>query len=264
MARSTVILKSASEIQQMYEANQIVAATLQMLEERIEPGLTTWQLDQWAEKFCRKRQALPAFKGYRGFPGSLCVSINEQVVHGIPSKKVILLEGDIISIDFGVKFNGFYGDSAITVPVGAIKDDVQALVTATRESLYHGIAAIQKGNRVADISAAVQNHVEKQGFSVVRQFVGHGIGKNLHEPPEIPNYVQGKNSPKLHVGMVLAVEPMINLGGHEVLVLQDGWTVVTRDKKVSAHFEHSIALTDDGPLVLSKRENEQLPEALLH
>ncbi len=263
MAKSAIILKSASEIQQMYEANQIVAATLQMLEERIEPGVTTWQLDQWAEKFCRKRKALPAFKGYRGFPGSLCVSLNEQVVHGIPSKKVKLQEGDVISIDFGVKYNGFYGDSAITIPVGTIKEDVRALLVATQESLYRAIAAIKKGNRVVDISKAVQQHVEKQGFSVVRQFVGHGIGKNLHEPPEIPNYVQGKNSPKLHVGMVLAVEPMINLGGYEVLVLQDGWTVVTKDSKVSAHFEHSIALTEDGPLVLSRRENEQLPDYIL-
>ncbi len=260
MAKNAVILKSASEIERMYEANQIVASTLQMLEDRIEPGLTTWQLDQWAEKNCRKRKAIPAFKGYRGFPGSLCVSINEQVVHGIPSKKVKLLEGDVISIDFGVKFNGFYGDSAITIPVGVITEEVQALLTVTQESLYRAIAAIKKGNRVRDISAAVQQHVEKQGLSVVRQFVGHGIGKNLHEPPEIPNYVQGKNSPKLHVGMVVAVEPMINLGGHEVQVLKDGWTVITKDKKVSAHFEHSIALTEDGPRVLSKRENEQLPE----
>ena len=260
MAKRAIILKSSSEIERMYEANQIVAATLQMLEGRIEPGVTTWQLDQWAEKFCRKRKALPAFKGYRGFPGSLCVSINEQVVHGIPSKKVKLEEGDVISIDFGVKYNGFYGDSAITIPVGTIKEDVQALLTATQDSLYNAIGAIKKGNRVVDISSAVQQHVEKLGFSVVRQFVGHGIGKNLHEPPEIPNYVQGKNSPKLHVGMVVAVEPMVNLGSHEVLVLDDGWTVVTKDKKVSAHYEHSIALTEDGPLVLSKRENEQLPD----
>ncbi len=262
MAKSAIILKSASEIEQMYEANQIVAATLQMLEERIVPGVTTWQLDQWAEKLCRKRQALPAFKGYRGFPGSLCVSVNEQVVHGIPSKKVKLVDGDVVSIDFGVKYNGFYGDSAITIPVGTIGEDFQALLTATQESLYHAIAAIKKGNRVGDISTAVQQHVEQQGFSVVRQFVGHGIGKNLHEPPEIPNYGQGKNSPKLHVGMVLAVEPMINLGGPEVVVLQDGWTVVTKDKKVSAHFEHSIALTEEGPWVLSKRENERLPGSL--
>lgn len=166
MAKSAVILKSASEIDQMYDANQIVAATLQMLEERIEPGVTTLQLDQWAEKFCRKRKALPAFKGYRGFPGSLCVSINEQVVHGIPSKKVKLHEGDVISIDFGVKYNGFYGDSAITIPVGNIKQDVQALLTATQESLYHAIAAIKKGNRVADISAAVQNHVKNRVFQL--------------------------------------------------------------------------------------------------
>lgn len=262
MAKSAIILKSASEIEQMYEANQIVAATLQMLEERIVPGVTTWQLDQWAEKLCLKRKALPAFKGYRGFPGSLCVSVNEQVVHGIPSKKVKLVDGDVVSIDFGVKYKGFYGDSAITIPVGTIGEDVQALLTATQESLYHAIAAIKKDNRVMDISTAVQQHVEQKGFSVVRQFVGHGIGKNLHEPPEIPNYVQGKNSPKLHVGMVLAVEPMINLGGPEVVVLQDGWTVVTKDKKVSAHFEHSIALTKEGPWVLSKRENEQLPASL--
>ena len=246
----------------MYEANQIVAATLQMLEERIEPGVTTWQLDQWAEKACRKNQAIPAFKGYRGFPGCLCVSINEQVVHGIPSKKVMLRQGDIISIDFGVKYNGYYGDSAITIPVGDIKEDVRALLDATRESLYKAIAAIQVGNRVANISAAVQQYVEERGFSVVRQFVGHGIGKNLHEPPEVPNYVQGKatTSPMLKTGMVLAVEPMINLGGHEVQILADGWTVITRDKKASAHFEHSIALTEQGPRVLSLRKNEKLPD----
>ena len=248
---SSILLKSPEEIQVMQEANQIVAQTLAMVRRNIEPGVSTLQLDKLAEKFVRKKNAVPAFKGYRGFPGSLCVSINEQVVHGIPSKKVKLREGDIISIDFGVKYKGFYGDAAITVPVGSIDENTEKLIAVTRTSLQKAIAQVQNGNRISDISLAVQEYVERNGFSVVRQFVGHGIGQSLHEPPEIPNYVRKERSPKLMPGMVLAIEPMVNAGKADVKILKDGWTVITADKKPSAHFEHSVAVTENGPLVLS-------------
>lgn len=250
----SIILKSKAEIEQIGLANQIVAQTLSMLKGRIESGVSTWQLDLWAEDFCRESGAIPAFKGYRGFPGSLCVSLNEQVVHGIPSKKVVLQEGDILSIDFGVKYKGYYGDSAITVPIGTLDSKISELLKVTEESLYKGIAQAKIGNRIDDISTAVQDHVERQGFSVVRQFVGHGIGANLHEPPEIPNYHRKGPSPRILEGMVLAIEPMINIGTHEVKILKDGWTVITKDKKMSAHFEHTIAVTQDEPLVLSSRD----------
>lgn len=237
----------------MREANQIVAETLSMLRDKINPGNTTWQLDSWAEKLARKRGAEPAFKGYRGFPGSLCISLNEEVVHGIPSKKVILQEGDIVSIDFGVRYKGFYGDAAITVPVGKIESGKSDLLKVTHESLYKGIEQVQIGNRINDISQAVQEYVEKHGFSVVREFVGHGIGSQLHEPPEIPNYGRRQRTPRLLAGMVLAIEPMVNIGSREVRVLSDGWTVVTKDGQASAHFEHSVAVSENGPLILSKR-----------
>ena len=261
MARG-IVLKSAAELDKMYAANQIVAGTLSMLAERIEPGVTTWQLDHWAEKYCRKHGGKPAFKGYRGFPGCLCVSINEQVVHGIPSKKVKLRSGDIISIDFGVKLHGFFGDSAVTLPVGTINAETSKLLHETQQSLYRSIAQAVVGNRVNDVSAAVEAHVKPFGYGVVRQFVGHGIGKDLHEAPEIPNYARDVSTPKLHDGMTLAIEPMINLGTHEVKVLSDGWTVITKDKKISAHFEHSIAVTESGPRILSRRQDEQLPDFL--
>lgn len=246
-----IILKSEAEIRLLLAANQIVAATLAMLREKVAPGVTTWQLDKWAEDFAIKRGGTPAFKGYRGFPGSLCVSVNHEVVHGIPSKKVILLAGDIVSIDFGVRYEGFYGDAALTVAVGQISDKSEELLRVTRESLDKGIAKARVGNRINDISGAVQDHVEKHGFSVVRQFVGHGIGVRLHEPPEIPNYRRNEPSPRLQAGMVLAIEPMVNAGSYDVEVLKDGWTVVTRDRSPSAHFEHSIVVTDDSPLILS-------------
>lgn len=236
----------------MFEANQIVAGVLDLLQQRIQPGQTTWQLDAWAEEYCRDHGGEPAFKGYRGFPASLCVSINEEVVHGIPSGKVILKEGDIASVDFGVKYKNFFGDSAVTIPVGLISQENQNLLRVTRESLERAIEQVRVGNRVSDISRAVQVHVEKNGFSVVRQFVGHGIGASLHESPEVPNYVlKGVSSPRIREGMVFAIEPMVNAGTHKVMVLKDDWTVVTADRKPSAHFEHSVAATADGPYVLS-------------
>jgi methionyl aminopeptidase len=245
-------LKSSREIQKMLEANQIVATTLAMLEEKIMPGLSTFQLDKWAEDLARAHGAIPAFKGYRGFPGSLCVSINEEVVHGIPSEKVILREGDIVSIDFGVKFKGFYGDSAVTLPVGKISANKQKLIDVTRQSLELAIDQVRVGNRINDLSRAVQQYVEGHGFSVVRQFVGHGIGSQLHEAPEIPNYERNDRTPRLLAGMALAIEPMVNAGTHDVTVLKDGWTVLTADRKPSAHFEHTVVVTEGEPLVLSR------------
>ncbi len=252
-----VVIKTRDEIQFMLEANQIVAETLVMLKDVTEVGMTTWDLDKLAEELCEKKNAKPAFKGYRGFPGSLCVSINEEVVHGIPSRKRKLKRGDILSIDFGVLYKGYYGDSAITVPVGRIRSDVQQLLQVTEKSLEKGIEQVVAGNRISDISKAVQNCVEANGFSIVRQFVGHGIGSALHEAPEIPNFYQGERSVRLLPGMVLAIEPMVNMGTHKVKVLKDGWTVITQDKRRSAHFEHSVAVTEGKALVLSSRENRR-------
>lgn len=249
--RGAVIVKNPAEIEIMAEANSIVSGALKLLKEVVTPGITTWELDRLAEEYCIKRKGRPAFKGYRGFPGSLCVSVNEEVVHGIPSRKKKLKKGDILSIDFGVEFKGFFGDSAVTVPVGKIKPEIARLLKITEESLYRGIEEVVVGNHVSDISKAVQNHVEVHGFSVVKQFVGHGIGSALHEPPEIPNFYQGERTERLRVGMVLAIEPMVNLGTGKVKVLKDGWTVVTVDRKPSAHFEHSVAVTEGGPLILS-------------
>lgn len=247
-----ITVKTPAELQLMYEANQIVAGVLELLQKRIKPGQTTYDLDRWAEEYCRDHKGSPAFKGYRGFPASLCVSINEEVVHGIPSKKVMLQEGDIVSVDFGVLYQGFYGDAAVTIPVGRISEEKERLLQVTREALERAIDQVNIGNRISDISRAVQVFVEECGFSVVRQFVGHGIGSSLHESPEIPNYVQ-KNvpSPRIQEGMVFAIEPMVNAGTYKVKVLKDQWTVVTADRKPSAHFEHSVAATADGPFVLS-------------
>lgn len=249
-----ITIKSPEEIQVMYEANQIVAGVLSMLEQEMRPGLSTYQLDKWAEVYCRDHGAEPAFKGYRGFPASLCVSINEQVVHGIPSKHVTVQEGDIVSVDFGTKYKGFFGDSALTIPVGNVSKEINNLLEVTAEALYKGIAEVKVGNRITDISRAVQSHVEAHGLSIVRQFVGHGIGSNLHEGPEVANYVQKQASPRILAGMVLAIEPMVNIGTHKVQVLKDRWTVVTADCKPSAHFEHSVAALEDGPCILSDRK----------
>ena len=252
MGQRSIILKSSEEIKIMREANRIVAETLALLQDNIAPGCSTYQLDKLAEDYARKKGGIPAFKGYRGFPKSLCVSINEEVVHGIPSKKVILKDGDIISVDFGVQYKGYFGDAAITVPVGTVDSRIADLLRVTEESLYEGIKQVRNGKRINDISAAVQRHVEKHKFSVVRQFVGHGIGAQLHEAPEIPNYSRSERTPRLLPGMVLAIEPMVNLGSYEVEILKDGWTVVTRDRQPSAHFEHSVVVTEDEPEILSK------------
>ncbi len=250
----SIVVKNRDEIELMREANQHVAAVLQILVDTVEEGQTTWELDQIAENYCREHGVKPAFKGYRGFPGSLCVSLNEEVVHGIPSRKRKLKKGDIISVDFGVLHKGYYGDSAVTIPVGNISQEAKRLLAVTDESLHKGIAQAIPGNRISDISKAVQKHAEDNKLGVVRQFVGHGIGTDLHEPPEIPNFYQRGRSPRLLPGMVLAIEPMLNLGSEHVKILRDGWTVVTADHKLSAHFEHSVAVTEDGPVILSSRK----------
>lgn len=251
----SIIIKSLDEIQLMLEANQLVAELLSNLRKIVAPGITTLELDRFAEDFCTQRKVKPAFKGYRGFPGCLCVSINEEVVHGIPSRKRKLNKGDIISIDFGVYSKGYYGDSAITLPVGSIAPDRKKLLSVTENSLKRAIDQVQVGNRISDISRSIQQCVEMNGFSVVRQFVGHGIGRALHEAPEIPNYLQAGSSPRLVEGMVLAIEPMVNIGAYEVVTLKDGWTVVTVDNQCSAHFEHTVAVTSNGPMVLSSRDS---------
>lgn len=249
----TITVKTPEEIAIMFQANQITAGVLELLRASITPGVSTFALDKIAEEYCRDHSGIPAFKGYRGFPASLCASINEEVVHGIPSKKRILKDGDVISLDFGTLYQGFYGDSAITVTVGVVPEAISHLLETTRQALYKGIEQVKVGNRVSDISRAIQNYAEGHGFSVVRQFVGHGIGANLHEAPEVPNYVQRQASPRLVEGLVLAIEPMVNLGAAKVKILADQWTVVTADKKPSAHFEHSVAVTKLGPYILSER-----------
>ena len=246
-----VVLKSPLEIEKMRASNLMVASILARLKKEIEPGIETLELDKLAEGLCRSQGAIPAFKGYGGFPFSVCVSINDQVVHGFPSKRKIK-EGDIVSLDFGVIRDGFYGDSAITVAVGQITPEAQRLMDVTRESLYLGIEQARPGNRLGDISHAVQQHAEGQGFSVVRKFVGHGIGRAMHEEPQIPNYGTAGTGMELKAGMCLAIEPMINAGGYQVRIKRDGWTAVTVDGKLSAHFEHTIAVTENGPVILSE------------
>ncbi len=245
-----IVIKSASELDKMRVAGRMVAEILQLLREKIKPGVTTRQLDRLAEEECKKRNAIPAFKGYGGFPYTICASPNEQVVHGF-ANDTPLSDGDILSIDFGVLYDGFYGDSAFTEPVGMIDQATQRLLTVTKASLANGIAAALVGNRLSDISHAVQSTVEQEGFSVVRDFVGHGIGRKLHEAPQLPNYGPPGQGVRLKHGMTLAIEPMINAGGPAVKVLQDGWTAVTCDSKFSCHFEHTIAVTDNGPEILT-------------
>ncbi|HEX6531174.1 MAG TPA: type I methionyl aminopeptidase [Nitrospira sp.] len=247
-----IILKTPEEIAVMAKASRVVAEALAVLKDAVKPGVTTDDLDRLAESEIRARGAIPAFKGYRNYPKTLCASVNEQVVHGIPSKRV-LKEGDIIGLDLGAIVGGFYGDSAVTVGVGPIDEKVAALVRITEESLSFAIEQARVGNRLSDISHAVQRHVEAAGYSVVTEFVGHGIGRQLHEEPQVPNYGRPGQGPRLQAGMVLAIEPMVNMGGSAVRVLDDRWTAVTVDGSLSAHFEHTIAIQPSGPaLVLSR------------
>ena len=248
-----ITCRSAAEIGQMRPANRLVAQVLEALEAAVAPGVTTADLDVLAERMVRDGGAVPAFKGYRGFPATLCTSVNAEVVHGIPSPKRVLTDGDIVSIDIGVKLDGFFGDSAVTVPVGKVPERTRELLTVTRESLERGISQVKVGGRVSDIGHAVQEWVEAHGFSVVREFVGHGIGEQLHEEPAIPNFGSPGRGAKLAEGMVLAIEPMVAMGRHEVRVLGDGWTAVTKDGSLAAHFEHTVAVGANGPLILTAR-----------
>ena len=248
-----VILKSPQEIAKLEKSNQIVAKILRELESQIEPGINTLFLNNLAERLTLEQNARPAFKGYRGYPYTLCTSVNNGVVHGFPSKAP-LNEGDILSIDFGVIFDGYYGDAAITIGVGKITEAAQHLIRSTREALYRGIEKAVPGGRLSDISHAIQTHVEREGFSVVRKFVGHGIGSSLHEAPQIPNYGKPGTGIRLKSGMTLAIEPMVNEESYDVEILDDGWTAVTKDGKLSAHFEHTIAITDNGAVILSTRD----------
>ncbi len=243
--------RSASEIEKIRESSQIVADTLQMLKEHLQPGVMTRELDALAEEFIESRGGRPAFKGYYGFPATLCISINDEVVHGIPGERK-LVEGDIVSIDCGVEKNGYYGDHAISFTIGNIEETTQHLIDITKESLNRGIDQARAGNHLYDIGHAVQSYAEEAGFSVIRKLVGHGIGAKLHEEPQVPNYGKAGTGPLLKAGMVLAIEPMLNEGIYDVYTGDDGWTVYTKDGKLSAHFEHTVAITDNGPEILSR------------
>lgn len=246
-----ITIKSEREILLMKKAGRIVALAHQEVKKHIKPGITTFELDRIVEQVIRDNDAVPSFKGYGGFPGSACTSINEQVVHGIPSKKVKLKNGDMISIDIGAIYKGYHGDSAWSYKVGEVTPEVSKLMEVTKESLFEGLKYAKAGNRLTDISHAIQTYAESFGYSVVRDFVGHGLGKQLHEDPQIPNYGLPGRGPVLKKGMTLAIEPMINMGRKEVKVLKDNWTAVTIDKKPSAHYEHSILITDDEPIILT-------------
>ncbi len=254
-----IVCKGRDQLDKMRQANLIVARILRHLGQLIQPGVTTAYLDRVAEEMILSAGGQPAFKGYQGFPASLCVSINEQIVHGIPGDRR-LEAGDIVSLDVGVRWEGFYGDSAWTFPVGEISSPLKELLRVTRESLFKGIEQTVVGNRVSDISASVQQHVEASGFSVVKQFVGHGIGDRLHEDPQVPNYGTPGRGPRLREGMVLAIEPMVNSKGPSARILEDRWTAVTTDGGYSAHFEHSVALTREGPWILSQLDDPETDE----
>ncbi|MFI3210124.1 MAG: type I methionyl aminopeptidase [Peptostreptococcaceae bacterium] len=247
-----IILKSNKEIELMREAGKIVAETHEILKSAIIPGISTLELDKIAEDNIRKYNAIPSFKGYGGFPGSICASVNEAVVHGIPNNKYLLNEGDIVSLDIGAYYKGYHGDSARTHGVGLISEEDRNLIEVTQESFYEGIKFAREGYRLSDISHAIQAHVEKHGYSVVRDLVGHGIGVDLHEDPQIPNYGKPGKGPRLQEGMVLAIEPMVNMGKYGVKTLADDWTIVTLDGKKSAHYEHTIAITKEEPIILTK------------
>jgi len=246
-----IILKSPEEVEKMTQSCLVVAKALDYLKDMVTPGVSTSELEQFADSYIRSNNAVPALKGYRGYPASICTSINNEVIHGIPSDRV-LEEGDIVGIDLGVYKDGFYGDAASTFAVGKITPDAEKLLQITEESLYLGIEYARKNNRVSDISHAIQKHIESNGFSVVRAFVGHGIGRDLHEDPQVPNFGLPGRGPRLRSGITLAIEPMVNAGRHEVVVLDDGWTAVTMDGTLSAHFEHTILVTEDQPRILTK------------
>jgi methionyl aminopeptidase len=249
-----IVCRSAAELEKMRAAGRLVGEVLTELTARVAPGVTTAELDELAETRIVRAGATPAFKGYHGYPATICASINEEVIHGIPSGRRRLNEGDVISIDVGASLDGYYGDSAVTLAVGAVSEEAARLLRVTEESLYKAIAAVKPGGRISDIGHAVQKHVEAYGFSVVREFVGHGIGQRMHEEPQIPNYGEPGRGPRLTEGMVLAIEPMVNAGKAAVKVLGDGWTAVTRDGSLSAHFEHTVAVTADGAWILTARE----------
>ncbi|MBF0516108.1 MAG: type I methionyl aminopeptidase [Nitrospirae bacterium] len=247
-----IIIKSDEEISKIDKASKIVAETLVRLGEIIAPGITTRDIELRAEAIIKSNKAVSAFKGYRGYPANLCISVNNEVIHGIPSKKRVLKDGDIVSLDVGVVYDGYIGDGAWTYPVGKVSKEIMKLLAVTKESLYKGIEKARANNRVSDISHSIQVHVEGNGYSVVRAFVGHGVGRSLHEEPQIPNYGLPNKGPRLKKGMVLAIEPMVNAGGFEVAVLSDGWTAVTADGSLSAHFEHTVVVTDDEAGILTQ------------
>ncbi len=248
-----IAIKNSRELREMKEACVISAKALKLGGEAVEPGVTTGEIDRLIRRFIESAGATPSFLGYGGFPASACISVNGTVIHGIPGKQVIKA-GDIVSIDVGAYLNGYHGDNAATFAAGDITPEAKALIDATRESLYEGIRAATAGNRVGDIGAAVQRYVEVRGYSVVRQFVGHGVGTDLHEDPSVPNFGTPGRGPRLLPGMTLAIEPMVNAGSHEVKILGDGWTTVTKDGSLSAHFEHTIAITSDGPVIMTTCE----------
>ncbi|KAJ52246.1 methionyl aminopeptidase [Clostridium tetanomorphum] len=246
-----IIIKNDIEIEYMRQAGKVVGDTLAKLEEAVKPGITTGELDRIAEEFITQRGAKPSFKGYYGFPASICASVNNEVVHGIPSKDRVLQEGDIISIDCGAIINGYHGDAARTFPIGKISEEAKKLIEVTKESFFKGVEKATIGNRLTDISSAVQQYVESFAYSVVRDYVGHGIGKEMHEDPEVPNFGRPGRGPKLIKGMVIAIEPMVNIGDYHVKVEPNGWTVVTKDNSLSAHYENTVAILDNGPEILT-------------
>lgn len=246
-----ITLKSKAEAAKIKEACLVVVRTLEFLEAKIKPGIATSELDSLAGDYILRQGGVPAFKGYKGFSGNICASINEVIVHGIPGNQV-LKERDIISLDVGVNLNGYYGDAAVTFPVGDISDEAKRLLTVTEQSLYEGIEKARPGNRLFDISSAIQKYVESCGFSIVREFVGHGIGSRMHEDPQIPNFGEAGTGPLLKPGMVFAIEPMVNAGTSKAEILEDGWTAVTKDRKLSAHFEHTVYISEEGPEILTK------------
>ncbi len=249
-----IVLKNGRELKIMREACRISAGALQTVGKAIEPGVTTAELDRLAEQYIRSQGAVPNFKNYQGYPATACISINNEVIHGIPSSKRRIESGDIVSVDLGAKFDGYHGDNAATFACGDISCEAKRLMDTTRESLYEGIKAACAGGRVGDISSAVQRYVEAAGFSVVRKFVGHGIGTELHEAPEVPNFGTPSRGVRLMPGMTLAIEPMVNMGSYDVKIMPDGWTVLTKDGSLSAHFEHTIVITPDGPQIMTVAE----------